>query len=196
MRSKGCEHCAAPPMVLHSPQFGECCFAVLGWSRSEGRVGEGTGFWLFGWVTALAPVAHVGCRLGFRRGRRVLFHCRRWHRCRCRRCCHYRHIHLSRQRRYPGSFSPIAFAFRLRSVWLTAFRFQLSAFLQSAFNFQLSAFLQSVLHLLPQAVSALPGLSSISHLSHDPFSRPASRRFRPRAGACEKTKAETGKAES
>ncbi len=67
--------------------------------------------------------------------------------------------------------------------------FPLSAFLQSAFNFQLSAFLQSVLHPLPQAVSALPGLSSISHLSHDPFSRPATRRLRPRAVACEKAKA-------
>jgi hypothetical protein len=67
--------------------------------------------------------------------------------------------------------------------------FPLSAFLQSAFNFQLSAFLQSVLHPLPQAVSASPGISSISHLSHDPFSRPASRRFRPRAVACEKAKA-------
>jgi hypothetical protein len=62
--------------------------------------------------------------------------------------------------------------------------FPLSAFLQSAFNFQLSAFLQSVLHLLPQAVSALPSLSSISHLSHDPFSLSASRWFRPRAVAC------------
>ncbi len=39
---------------------------------------------------------------------------------------------------------------------------------------------------LPQAVSASPGLSSISHLSHDPFSRPATRWFRPRAVACEK----------
>ncbi len=38
--------------------------------------------------------------------------------------------------------------------------------------------------LLPQAVSASPGLSSISHLSHDPFSRPATRWFRPRAEAC------------
>jgi hypothetical protein len=38
--------------------------------------------------------------------------------------------------------------------------------------------------LLRQAVSALPGLSSISQLSHDPFSRPATRRFRPRAVAC------------
>jgi hypothetical protein len=35
----------------------------------------------------------------------------------------------------------------------------------------------------------LPGLSSISHLSHDPFSQPATRRFRPRAVACEKAKA-------
>ncbi len=60
--------------------------------------------------------------------------------------------------------------------------------------FPLSAFLQSVLHLLPQAVSASPGLSSIAHLSHDPFSRPASRWFRPRAVACEKAKAEIGKA--
>jgi hypothetical protein len=74
--------------------------------------------------------------------------------------------------------------------------FPLSAFLQSAFNFQLSAFLQLVLHLLPQAVSALPGISSISHLSHNPFSRPATRWFRPRAVACEKAKAEMEKAES
>jgi hypothetical protein len=50
--------------------------------------------------------------------------------------------------------------------------------------FPLSAFLQSVLHPLPQAVSASPSLSSISHLSHDPFSRPATRRLRPRAVAC------------
>ncbi len=76
-------------------------------------------------------------------------------------------------------------------VWLSAFR---SAFLQSAFNFQLSAFLQPVLHPLPPAFFSSPGTSSISHLSHDPFNRPASRRFRPRAVACEKASAEIGKA--
>jgi hypothetical protein len=55
--------------------------------------------------------------------------------------------------------------------------------------FPLSAFLQSVLHPLPPAVSSSPGLSSISHLSHDPFSRPATHWFRPRAVACEKAAA-------
>ena len=145
MRSSGCEHVAAPPMVLHSPQSGECGLAVLGRSRSERRVGEGTWFWLCGLVKALlallATRAHVGCRPGLWRGWYFLFHCR---------CCLYRHIHRSRRRRRPGSFSPIA----------------------------------HVLYLLPPAVSCSPGIPSISHLSNDPFSRPASRRFRPRAVAC------------
>ena len=148
MRSTGCEHAAAPPMVLHSPQFGECGLAVLGECRAVGRVGEGTWFWFRGFVTAAlaprAPVADVGCRPGFGRGRRFFF------RCRCSRLCRYRHIYRPRHCPRPGSFSPIA----------------------------------HVLHSLPQAVSSLLGLSSISHLSHDPFSRPASRWFRPRAVAC------------
>ena len=41
-----------------------------------------------------------------------------------------------------------------------------------------------VLYLLPQAVSFSSVISSISCLSHDPFSRSASRWFRPRAVAC------------
>jgi hypothetical protein len=44
--------------------------------------------------------------------------------------------------------------------------------------------LAHVLHSLPQAVSASPSISSISHLSHDSCSQPASRRVRPRAVAC------------
>ena len=112
MRSSGCEHVAAPPMVLHSPQFGECRLAVLGRSRSVGRVGEGTGFWLLGWVTAaLAPVADDVRRPELWMGRRFLFY--------CRRC--------------PGSFSPIAFplAGRFRVGGFLNFSFQLSTFLQS-----------------------------------------------------------------
>ena len=142
MRSTGCEHVAAPPMPNHSPQSGECRLAVLGRSRSEGRVGEGTGFWLCGWGTAAfaprAPVAHVGCRLELWRGRRFFFHlCR----CRCRRC-HYRHIHRPRHRRRPGSFSPIAHVLHpppLPSAsdlrWLTAFRFSSISFQLSTFSF-------------------------------------------------------------
>ena len=97
MRSTGCEHVAAPPMVLHSPQFGECRLAVLGECRSERRVGEGTRFWIRGWVTsAFAPVAHAGLRPGFRCGRRFLLHCRR------------RYIHRLRRRRRDGAFFAIA----------------------------------------------------------------------------------------
>ena len=120
--------------------------------------GGGPWFWLRGFVTAVfaprAPVAHVGCRPGFWRGWRFFFYCR------CCRLCHYRHIHRLRHRRRPGSFSPIAFAFRLRSVWLTAFRIQLFFNQLSTFNFQLF-FNQSFIPFLRRF---LPRLAS------DPFS--------------------------
>ena len=150
MRSTGCEHVAAPPMVLHSPQLGECGLAVVGRSRAEGRVGLGTGFWLLGFVKALlAPVAHVGCRPGLWRCRRFFFHCR---------CCHYRHIHRSRR---PGSFFPLAFPL--------AGRFRVGGFLN--FSFQLSTFsFSSGFRLASPIIHSPPLARSIQSTGHAPVS--------------------------
>ena len=176
MRSTGCEHVAAPPMVLHSPQSGECGLAVLGECRSVGRVGEGTWFWLLGFVKALlAPVADVGGRLGLWLGRRFFFHCCRW-RCRCRwPRCHNRHIHRPRRRR-PGSFFPLAFplAGRFRVGGFLNFSFQLSTFNFSSIS---PSFSSSGVFCLAWQLIHFPPLSR-------PIQSTGSRRVRPRAVAC------------
>ena len=60
----------------------------------------------------------------------------------------------------------------------------MAVFSISAFSFQLSTFLQSVLHPPSSGGFLLAWHLIHSHLSQDPFSRPASRWFRPRAVAC------------